>query len=195
MGGADDVIIEPACSRLPGEGPKAYSAFCAYLALGPNRSLSAVRHSCGSDTAKSLRLMERWSGRWEWSRRCRAWDSQVSEARLKAGLRAAAEGAAALERRRQEALIDAWADATVLRAKGLEMVSMDVFVEVTNPDGSVTRMPSPKASFKVGADMVRMAVELKAACLAAGDREFEGMTEADLLEIANVAVGEAGPTT
>lgn len=56
--------------RQPGETPKSYEAFKAYLHLGPGRSLAAVRRN-GAGRA------EAWSSRHGWVRRAAAWDAHL----------------------------------------------------------------------------------------------------------------------
>jgi hypothetical protein len=194
LGEDTEDMTDPITPRLAGEGPKAYAAFCAYRDLGPTRTLEAVRWSCGSSTAKSLRLMERWSGQWGWVERCRAWDARIEAVRLAARLQAAAEMAATWERRRQKSLEDAWSDAEALRVKALEMLTMATFVEVTTPDGSVTRRPTGKWSFGTAGDLIRIGIELKTAVLNAATAEFETLDEVSLRAISDAVLGEAGPT-
>lgn len=54
--------------RLPKEGEKPFAAFALYLSLGPERSLALV----GQKLGKSVGLMERWSGRFDWLSRVQA---------------------------------------------------------------------------------------------------------------------------
>ena len=54
--------------QQPKEGDKAFAAFSLYLSLGPERSLAAV----GKKLGKSQRLMEKWSGRFDWPARVAA---------------------------------------------------------------------------------------------------------------------------
>jgi hypothetical protein len=60
--------------RLPKEGAKAFAAFTTYLNLGPPRSLAAV----GGALGKSESLIERWSRRYGWSERARAYDGHMA---------------------------------------------------------------------------------------------------------------------
>jgi hypothetical protein len=65
-------VIE-AWDRQPGEGTKAWVAFCVYRDLDPaTRSLSKVAQELG----KSKVLMGRWSSHWRWVGRVRAWESE-----------------------------------------------------------------------------------------------------------------------
>lgn len=62
--------------RLPRESVKAFTAFQAYLDLGPQRSLAAVAARLG----KSKVLMERWSRRYDWSGRVAAHAAHLAAA-------------------------------------------------------------------------------------------------------------------
>lgn len=57
--------------RQTGETSKAYAAFQEYLNLGQDRSTRRVAEAL----SKSEALINRWSGRWDWPARSRAWDS------------------------------------------------------------------------------------------------------------------------
>ncbi len=59
--------------RQPGESEQAFTAFRAYLDLGPNRSLAAV----GRQLGKSKALMERWSSQWSWVARVEAYTDHL----------------------------------------------------------------------------------------------------------------------
>src|SRR6266566_2108084 len=56
--------------RQPGETPRSFEAFRAYLDLGPKRSLAAVRRTGAGRT-------EAWSARHGWVRRAAAWDAHL----------------------------------------------------------------------------------------------------------------------
>jgi hypothetical protein len=65
--------------QQPGESAKAYAAFQAYLGMGPQRSTREV----GRKLSKSGALIFRWSSRWRWGERVRAWDRDQA-AKIKA---------------------------------------------------------------------------------------------------------------
>lgn len=68
-----------AWERRDDEGAKAFDAFTRYLGLpAGDRSLAAVGQSLG----KSTPLMERWSARYGWVERVRAWDNDLERKRL-----------------------------------------------------------------------------------------------------------------
>lgn len=56
--------------RMPGEGPKAYEAFVTYRDMGVSRTA----RKCAETLGKSPGTTWRWSGRWHWVDRARAWD-------------------------------------------------------------------------------------------------------------------------
>jgi hypothetical protein len=60
--------------RKVNESAKAYDAFSAYANLGPQRSLAAV----GKELGKSEGLIERWSRRYDWGTRVRAFDAHLA---------------------------------------------------------------------------------------------------------------------
>ncbi|WP_454728538.1 hypothetical protein [Cellulosimicrobium protaetiae] len=58
--------------RQPEETPRAFDAFRAYALLGPSRSLAKVGQEWGGKRTQ----LERWSSRWAWVARARAWDDE-----------------------------------------------------------------------------------------------------------------------
>ena len=66
--------------QQPREGNKPYEAFRVYLELGPERSLEAVRVKCG----KCARLIQRWSGKFDWPGRVKAYHAHLAEVERKA---------------------------------------------------------------------------------------------------------------
>jgi hypothetical protein len=61
--------------RQSGETNRAYEALCAYLQLGPRRSLAkAAEVFYDGKSAGKVRHFERWSSQYEWVKRAEAWD-------------------------------------------------------------------------------------------------------------------------
>jgi hypothetical protein len=56
--------------RRDGETPQAYEAARAYFELGSARSLVAAAQKCN----KGVSILGRWSAKWDWAARARAWD-------------------------------------------------------------------------------------------------------------------------
>jgi hypothetical protein len=69
--------------RHTGESNAAHEAFRVYLDLGPNRSIRAVAAILG----KHRTLIGRWSSRWDWVERARAYDRRVDRLRTRLQLR------------------------------------------------------------------------------------------------------------
>jgi hypothetical protein len=63
--------------QMPGESTKASRAFQTYLDQGADRSLARV----GRELGVSKQLIERWSSRFCWVRRARAWDDDLQAKR------------------------------------------------------------------------------------------------------------------
>ena len=61
--------------RQEGESEKAFEAFAIYKDMGANRSIQMV----GQKLGKSRVLIERWSSRWNWVERARAYDNVLEK--------------------------------------------------------------------------------------------------------------------
>lgn len=59
--------------RQQGESVQAFEAFDLYCRMGPDRSL----HKVGTELSKSYTLISRWSSRWGWIERSRAYDNEL----------------------------------------------------------------------------------------------------------------------
>lgn len=89
--------------RMAGEHDAAWSAFQAYLQLGPGRSIREV----AKRVARSKSLVHRWSIRFHWIGRCAAWDSRLSYAEAEAAEKVAVK-AVEREARRRPMVLAAW---------------------------------------------------------------------------------------
>jgi hypothetical protein len=81
----------PAINPCPKETQKAFSAFLAYLDLGPNRTFL----DCAQSTAIALTTVKFWAGRYQWKKRVQAYNTQVIQTRLAA--EASLQSAAAID--------------------------------------------------------------------------------------------------
>jgi len=81
--------------RHKGESGKAHAAFLIFRDLGPDRTLRDVARQRGCH----ISLVRRWSAKWEWTSRVRAWDEGVNR-EAEASLRQ--QRKAAVERRIQD---------------------------------------------------------------------------------------------
>jgi hypothetical protein len=64
----DSACPLPGLAPAPGESPRAFEAFCAYLQLGPRRRYSALARKLGV----SVRTIERWASQFDWRERLTA---------------------------------------------------------------------------------------------------------------------------
>jgi len=69
----DGELLHP-WHRRPGESTRAYEALETYLHLGSGRSIEKVAQKC----SKTPSLCMRWSSRWSWVERARAYDQHQS---------------------------------------------------------------------------------------------------------------------
>ena len=67
--------------RQQGESAQAFEAFSAYLELGPDRSIRAV----GQKLDKSRQQIGKWSSRWRWQERIRAYDNELLRQEFETG--------------------------------------------------------------------------------------------------------------
>ena len=64
-------IIQP-WERQLDDTNKSFEAFCIYRDMGRDRALSKVAAELG----KTVALIERWSSKFNWVKRCEAWDDE-----------------------------------------------------------------------------------------------------------------------
>lgn len=67
--------------RLEEETPKAFDAFTVYLELGPSRSIGKVRETIGKRSGYD-RQLEKWSSKYNWIARAKAFDTAELEAKI-----------------------------------------------------------------------------------------------------------------
>ena len=101
---------QPTFPRLPGETPRAFSAFQAFFQLGHSRSLAAVAEQLGEkhDTVKF------WSSKYRWSERINAFNSGVLQQQAEMETAARCRQAADWSRRTDEYREQEWAVAQKL---------------------------------------------------------------------------------
>lgn len=74
----------------PKESMPAFAAFAEYRDLGADRGLSAVQQKVG----KCARLIARWSSKWNWVERAKAYDARIDALKLAAREQSQAKQAA-----------------------------------------------------------------------------------------------------
>ena len=94
--------IPMAFEQQPKESNKAFAAFCIYLNMGEERSTLAVARRL----SRSHQLMRRWSARWDWMERVRAYAAHLARVEREA-TEALVRGRAAQWLERQEELREA----------------------------------------------------------------------------------------
>ena len=93
--------------QQPRESSKAFAAFKTYLEMGSERSLDAV----GQKLAKSTRLLKRWSAKFDWQARVKAYSAHLAEVERTAIERVAVEKAVAWEQTHEAIRREAWQEA------------------------------------------------------------------------------------
>ncbi len=73
--------------RQQGESAQAFEAFSVYLEFGPNRSIREV----GRKLDKSRQQIGKWSSRWRWQDRIRAYDNELLRQKFEAEKKVARE--------------------------------------------------------------------------------------------------------
>jgi hypothetical protein len=131
----------PIYDRQEKEGAKAFAAARLYFEQGPERSLASVAQAKG----KPLSLINRWSGKWQWVVRARAFDEELDKELDKERRRAAVKLAAAKgrDRAKQAAEIreNGSALAQELIQKSREIVRSPLYKQETK-DGKITVVPT-----------------------------------------------------
>ncbi len=125
-----------AWDQQPGESHKAFTAFKLYLDQGDKRSLKAVGRKLGKSTV----VIERWSVRWHWQDRLRAWIAHVQEVEAAALEDRARKEAAGWARREQEFRERRWAIGAALLGKADAMLQFPVATTKT-ADGRTIVQP------------------------------------------------------
>lgn len=85
--------------RMPNESSKAYAAFCVYRDLGPERSLEKAIQKL--DKKRVKQTVWRWSSKYNWVARCKAYDDYIERRKREERERAILEMA---ERHAREAV-------------------------------------------------------------------------------------------
>jgi len=129
--------------QRPRESNKAFAAATIYFQLGAARSLPRV----SQEYSRSVPLLKRWSRRWRWVRRARAWDAHMAaiqaealEARRAETARTWAEREEALRERKYDLAMKMLAKAEAMAAFPLAQVSQ-------GEDGKTTVVKPAKWTF------------------------------------------------
>jgi hypothetical protein len=200
--------------RRPGEPPRAYAAFKAYVELGEKRSLDAVtaqlsgrsneRAPSGPQAGPARERRPQASGRvkawcreWSWVDRAAAFDAHMTAIRLEAAEKLERERAERLVRIRDEQVDKDVKHGQRLQEVGLYMVGFPVAKETIASGGKVTVIePAPPRNHDVGArlillggELVREACDRGLALEAQRKRSAPGAKEIDPEQLRRLAAG------
>ena len=131
--------VEP-YNRLPGETDKAYHAFEVYRDAGGKRGITATADAIGSHKG----LVSKWSKKYNWRERVRAWDNRVITAKME-GILAEVK----TMQSRQTAL------ATGLQTVAAQEIDKLIKLSKESPDMIITPEAIVKL-VKTGADLERL---------------------------------------
>jgi hypothetical protein len=124
--------------QLDDETGKAFAAFACYLALGPERSLhKAYRAHTRREKGNAPGWWTRWSARYRWPIRARAWDDSNAAAMDSGRQRAIEAVAVDWAKRREEWRQSEWELRGLLVEKARKMLSFGLArkVEKRDPEG------------------------------------------------------------
>jgi hypothetical protein len=144
-------------TRQPKETPQAFAAFEAYLHAGQKRSTRQVARLLH----RSRTLMGRWSRKWRWPARARAWDED-QEAITRKAREAAAKAVAVDWAKRQETIRDSdWDAAQMLRSKAKAMMEFPLAKQVIKRGGQEVHIYPARWTMEGAARMMDCASDLE----------------------------------
>jgi hypothetical protein len=127
----------PVWDRMPREFARAHQAAREYFKMGANRSQAAVARTLGKEVSQ----MQRWSTRWEWGSRAKAYDDHLARLEQKAIEKQAIESAAKWSRRAEEHREKKYLRGEKLENKGDQMLAFPL-AAITTDGGKTTVQPA-----------------------------------------------------
>jgi hypothetical protein len=188
--------LEKLWRRRPQESADAYEGFLAYRDLGSKRSIELASRKCN----KHASICGRWSTKWGWVARARAWDNDMQEARDEVQRKWAAQW----EERRVVAISETYEIGLALQEKAKKMMAMPLVETRVEKDGKVTILKPAKWTYQSVTEMLRLAHDLLVTSTGSaanpveqcGDTELEAIEEANYaakaVEIAKFRAGRLG---
>lgn len=176
-----------ACVGQRGESAEAYEAAKLYFEMAANRSQEAV----GQKLGKSRQLLSRWSAKWKWAERARAYDDHVAEQEEQALQVARLEKALLWIARDEELREEFYQAGKEIVAKGRRMIAefpeRDVQREEER-DGKVIRLTIKTRHslsglaqlISVGSEMQRLAVGINPGSTPLDNVDFSQWSAEDL---------------
>jgi hypothetical protein len=128
--------LAPVWERMPGERARAYEAAGEYFKMGPKRSHAAVARALNKEVSQ----MQRWSKRWLWGSRAKAYDDHLARLEQNAIEKQASEYAAKWQRRTEEHLEKKCLIGEKLETKADQMLAFPL-AAITTDGGKTTVQP------------------------------------------------------
>src|ERR1700686_4674802 len=126
----------PVWERMPGEFARAHEAAREYFKMGANRAQAAVARILNKEVSQ----MQRWSKRWLWGSRAKAYDDHFARLELNAIEKQASELAAKWSRRAEEHREKKYLRGERLENKGDQMLAFPL-AAMTTDAGKTTVQP------------------------------------------------------
>ena len=178
--------------RRVGESQRAFVAYSEYRDMGAQRSLMAVSQKLH----KSIAIMGRWSGRWDWVLRVRAYDAELA-AQAKAAKESAIQKDAELwVERRRVVKEEEWQKGEKVIKKADEILMLPVTTverktEVSDGGKTIvnlTVIKPAKVSARDGAEMEKIGFDLKrrAAEMTTGRTVIQGVGAGGAIMVENI---------
>ncbi len=143
--------------RQAKESESSYAAFLKYRDMGAARSLEALNRG-DAGAMPRIASLKRLSAAHGWVERSRAWDNHLQAERD----RVAAEYAAMWERRRLDAIDEAWNTSRRLREKADRMLAFPLQTTETSKDGQTVIISPARWTLSTALEMIRLAMEIEA---------------------------------
>lgn len=179
----------------PGESAKAYECANAYFSMCAERSLPKVNQLRSESGLKPVPIssLKRWSAKWNWVERARAYDQFCFEEREREMQKARAEQAQRWIERDEDLREDFYQVGKEIVTKARRMIQEFPEREVskkTSEDGTIHITVKPKHSLSglaqlisVGAELQRMAVGINPGSSPLDNEDFSQWTSDDLKKL------------
>jgi hypothetical protein len=158
-------------SRRPNESEAAHSAFLAYRDA-PKRSIELASRQCN----KHASILGRWSTKYDWIARSRAWDNHLQAERD----RIRARDVAKWERRKNDALDATYQDAQLLREKARLILKHPTVAKTVEIGGQAVTIRPVRFTLATAGGLLKIAAEIESAVLSAVSRPMESYTDGEL---------------
>jgi hypothetical protein len=145
----------PVWERMPAERARAYEAAREYFKMGPKRSHAAVARALNKEVSQ----IQRWSKRWLWVSRAKAYDDHLARLEQNEIEKQASERAAKWHRRAEEHLEKKYLRGEKLETKCDQMLAFPLAAITT--DGGKTTVQPGRWTFKDAPAMIAAGYKMK----------------------------------